>query len=116
MVALTAGCLLPGALSAAPFCVSVTGLPDQCMYYDTAQCSARATQLGGVCTANPAELKVTGGSGRYCLVDSNRVAQCTYPDRDTCTADASRKGAICVDSLIVGVQPNLFMSNPEQRY
>ncbi len=109
-------CLAAFAVRAAPFCVSVTGLPDQCQYYDTSECLARATQLGGICTINRIEVKVVPGAGRFCVIDSYRVASCSYPDRDSCTSDASRKGAICFDSLPEGMQPNPYSPNPEKRY
>ena len=101
---------------AAPFCTQVIGLPTQCIYYDTAECNARAGQLGGTCVGNPAEFKVVGGSARFCLVDSNRSAFCAYPDRDSCQNEAGRRGEVCLDTLTQGTQKDVYQAEPGRRY
>jgi hypothetical protein len=81
---------------AAPFCVTVQGLPDQCIYADSGECGKRANQLGGICTANAQQVTTPPGPGSFCLAEGGRVVQCLYADRDSCTADAQRRHGACI--------------------
>jgi len=88
---------IPGMAAAAPFCVAVQGLSDECLYADPASCQTRASQLGGACVSNPAESLQAVGPGRFCLVIGGQASQCIYPDRGSCTADAVRHRTACVE-------------------
>ncbi len=114
-VGLVAGLYAP-SLYAAPFCVEVQGLPKECNYYDAIQCRNRAAQAAGVCTANAAELQLQPGTGKYCLVDSNRVSMCRYADRTSCENDAIRQGAVCIEFPSGDVQPNPYRLEPNSKY
>ncbi len=107
---------LPRPVNAAPFCVAIQGVPPECLYFDTNECKKRANELSGVCTVNPADFVLSKGDGRFCLVNSMRLSQCIYPDRATCDNAAGTANGICVDNTKVGVQPNPFANNPNQRY
>jgi hypothetical protein len=98
-----AGCLLGAAwvllaapAVAAPFCVTVQGLPDQCVYVDGAECQQRAFQLGGVCTANAKEITTPPGPGSFCLAAGGHVVACNYVDRESCQQDAARQHTACI--------------------
>ena len=110
----TMGMLAPA--HAAPFCIDVTGLTRECIYYDTVECRQQAGKLGGRCVANPAELHLVPGAGRYCLVDSSLAALCLYSDTATCESDAYRKGAVCIDSGAGSADVDIFRSDPGRRY
>src|SRR3954454_7168876 len=69
---------------AAPFCIRSQVLPPQCIYQDAQQCDREAQRQGAVCSINPAELRVTPGNGRFCVVTSSRISNCSYGDRTTC--------------------------------
>ena len=114
-MALIAGCYSP-VLEAAPFCAEAQGLPKECNYYDATECRKRAAQLNGVCTANPAELQLQPGTGKYCLVDSSRISMCRYADRTTCENDAARQGAVCIEFPSRDVQPNPYRLDPNSKY
>ena len=115
LLTLSAICVA-ASVQAAPFCTEVTGIPSECIYVDAKECSVRATQLGGRCVANPAELKVPAGAGRFCLVDSNRSVLCAYPDYDSCQDEAQRRGEVCLDTLVQGVQKDIYQTQPGRRY
>jgi hypothetical protein len=92
--------LLTGAVPvpalAEAFCVTVQGLPDQCIYADAAECQRRAFQLGGVCTANATTIVTPPGPGKFCLAEGGRAVACVYADRNTCIADAQRRHTACI--------------------
>jgi hypothetical protein len=92
--------LLAGAVRlpayAEPFCVTVQGLPDQCIYADAAACQRRAFQLGGICAANAAQIVTPPGPGKFCLAEGGRAVSCVYADRNTCIADALRRRTACI--------------------
>ena len=90
--------LLAAPAVASPFCVSVQGLPDQCMYVDGAECQRRAGQLGGICTANAKEIATPPGPGAFCLAAGGHVVACNYPDRQTCEDDARRQHTACIQA------------------
>jgi hypothetical protein len=92
--------LLAAPAFAAPFCVTVQGLPDQCIYADSTECGKRAAQLGGICTANAQQITTPPGPGSFCLAEGGRVVQCLYADRDTCTADAQRRHGACIPASL----------------
>ena len=72
MIASLAGMLAgPVAALAAPFCVRTEAIPPQCLYFDASECGKRATQMGGICVVNPAELHVSSTLGHYCLLTSS---------------------------------------------
>jgi hypothetical protein len=88
----------------------------ECSYYDARECRKRAAQLAGVCAANPDELKLQPGVGKYCLVQSSRVSMCNYADRTSCDNEAVRQGAVCVEFPSGGVQPNPYRLDPNSKY
>jgi len=101
-----AGWLLPPAPArAAPFCVQTQAVPPQCIYFDASSCTKRAKQLGGTCTANEDEVKVSGGIGHFCVVTSGQVAQCLYLSRDDCDRQAHQQQAVCVQSQVTPESP-----------
>ena len=83
---------------AAPFCVTVQGLPDQCIYVDGAECQKRAQQLGGVCNANAKEISTPPGPGAFCLAAGGHVISCNYADRQSCLNDAMRQHTACIQA------------------
>ena len=87
-----------GAL-AAPFCVDVTGLPQQCYYVDPTQCQAEAHRQNGQCIANANEIKTPPRSQAFCLITTGNAMSCTYPDRADCESDSSRLRGACIPSL-----------------
>lgn len=96
---LLAGLPLAAPVVAAPFCVQVAGIPDQCLYVDPAPCQREAERQGGRCGANPDEVKTPISSVPYCLVMAGNQISCLYPDRGHCDADAVRQGGACVAAL-----------------
>jgi hypothetical protein len=89
--------LSPPAL-AAPFCIKSQVLPPQCIYVDARQCDREAQRQGAVCSVNPAELALTPGNGKYCVVTSSRISVCAYADRATCARDAALQQGTCTDA------------------
>jgi hypothetical protein len=83
---------------AAPFCLQSQAIPPQCNYYDAAECQNDAARQGGVCSANPSELRLQPGIGQYCLATSYGVALCVYPDRGSCMVEAARQHAACTQA------------------
>ena len=109
--------IMPGCLQAAPFCVSIQGVPPLCHYYDATQCQRRSYELSGICTANPDEFVVLSGSGAYCVVNSNHYAACAYSDRATCEREAYVSGAVCIDNTAsLGKQPDLYRLDPNRSF
>lgn len=101
---------------ASPFCAAVPGLPRECIYVDTRECSKRAGQLGGACEINPDEIDLPVGIGKYCLINSSRVIQCIFPDRVSCASSAGSDGGICVDSSPEDNQPDPFHEDKNRTY
>ena len=100
-----------GAL-ASPFCVDVTGLPQQCYYADPNQCRVEATRQGGQCIANANEVSTPPRSQAFCLITAGNAMSCTYPDRADCDRDSRRIGGACVptnsyDPLIPAPAPGV---------
>jgi hypothetical protein len=98
------------AALAAPFCVNVTGIPQQCLYVDAANCQREASRLGGRCTANPAELMTPVSAARYCLALGGGIMSCVYPAYADCETDAGRLGGACIatpppSSTLQGISP-----------
>ena len=92
--------LLFGAQAiAAPFCVQVTGIPDQCLYVDPAQCQNEALRQKGQCIANAAEVKAPPRAQAFCLVQSGNVLSCIYPDRADCDRDSRIMKGACMPAL-----------------
>jgi hypothetical protein len=90
---------LPAAgAEAAPFCIRSQVLPPQCIYQDAQQCDRDAQRQGAVCSANPAELTLTPGNGKYCVVTSSRISICAYGDRTTCSRAAASLQGTCTDA------------------
>ena len=84
---------------ALPYCVSLIGVPDQCIYADAGECQTQAARQGGICKVNnAAEIANQTGSGQFCLVVSGQASLCLYPDRTSCQAEAIRRHAGCVES------------------
>src|ERR1700761_1643623 len=86
-----------GAL-AAPFCVDVTGLPQQCYYVDPALCQADAQRQRGQCVANANEVRTPPRSQAFCLITAGNAMSCTYPDRADCDNDSRRLKGACIPS------------------
>ena len=87
------------AAAAAPFCVDVTGLPQQCYYVDPALCQAEAARQRGQCIANAAEFRTPPRSQAFCLVTAGNAMNCTYPDRADCDNDSRRLKGACIPSM-----------------
>ena len=84
---------------AAPFCVVVQGLPDECVYVDAAECSSRAARLHGRCGLNPAApAPLREGHEAYCLVQSSVALSCLYADIAACEHDGNRSNGACVEA------------------
>jgi hypothetical protein len=84
-----------GAL-AAPFCVDVTGLPQQCLFVDPNSCRTEAQRQGGQCVANANEMVTPLRSQAFCLVTAGNAMSCTYPDRADCDRDSVRLKGACI--------------------
>ena len=100
----------------APFCITSQTIKPQCDYTDAAECRQRADQIKGLCVANPKELTIRRGTGKYCLVDSGRVPHCIYSDRTSCDNEAVRHGAVCIESVQPMVQEPLYQRDPNRKY
>ena len=88
---------------AAPYCLTIVGLPNQCIYADVADCRREAQHQRGVCNVNKREVELPKiPAGRFCLVTNGPAIQCSYADRRTCEAEATRRSAICADSAPAG--------------
>jgi len=96
--------LIPVRGNAAPICLQTQALGPQCIYYDAAECRKEAGRQGGICSANPKEVRVSPNVGQYCLLTSEHVSLCVYSDRTSCDRDAARQGAVCAYST--GVAPS----------
>lgn len=81
--------------NAAPFCMEINGLPDECIYYDPDLCLARARTQNGICSPNSREIRFDGGAGSYCLVLSGGSAECHYTDFRSCQQVARNNKALC---------------------
>ena len=90
--------LAPLPALASPFCVQTQVIPAQCMYVDAASCKARAKQLGGTCTVNPAEVHVAPGLGHYCLLTSGQVSSCIYAERDRLRTGGKTPAGVCIQA------------------
>lgn len=103
---------------AAPFCVTVQGVPPDCIYDDTNACKLRAAQLSGVCTVNTHEITSHVGEEKFCSVDSTRVPQCMFVDRTACE-NAQNNGAVCVNNTFAkgyDDQIDPFAADPNRNY
>jgi hypothetical protein len=90
------GLLIPVGAQAAPFCIGSEAVPPQCIYYDANSCSKEAVRQGGICSANPKEVRITTNVGQYCVVTSQQVALCYYSDRASCANAATRLQGACI--------------------
>jgi hypothetical protein len=86
------------AAKSAPFCFSTESVPPLCIYYDAYDCQKESSRQGGICTANPKELRLATGTGQYCVVTSSKTSFCAYLDRASCFKDAVRQHGACVVS------------------
>lgn len=107
---------LPAAGWAAPFCVQGQGMTPQCHYVDAVQCRKRAEEIRGLCVANPEELILSRGTGKYCMVDSSKNSMCSYVDRTSCAIDALRNQGVCLENTASTVQPDPYASDPNRKY
>ena len=110
IAALGAACSAGAA--AAPFCVDVTGLPQQCLFVDPNSCRLEAVRQGGQCVANANELQTPPRSQAFCLVTAGNAMSCTYPDRADCDRDSTRLKGTCIpantfDALIPAPAPGV---------
>jgi hypothetical protein len=102
---------------AAPFCVSVQGIPAQCHFVDAVQCQKISYESGGICTVNRDEFLVLSGSGAYCTIDSSRYANCSYSDRATCEKEALASSMVCIDNTKpFEDQEDLYRLDPNLKY
>jgi hypothetical protein len=99
LLAAGAGLLFAAQSVAAPFCVQVTGIPDQCLYVDPAACQAEAQRQKGQCVANAAEIKAPPRAQSFCLVQAGNVLSCIYPDRADCDRDSKAMKGACMPAL-----------------
>jgi hypothetical protein len=108
-LALIAGLGVQPAM-AAPFCLANQIIPPQCIYYDAHQCQVEAAKQNAECRANPAELHLTAGYGKYCVVTSGGASNCNYTDVTSCGREASRQNGTCVEGTESrpGQGPNPF--------
>jgi hypothetical protein len=91
--------LLSSRALAAPYCVDVTGIPQQCLYVDPAACQADALRQKGQCVGNANEVQAPPRSQAFCLVQSGNVLSCIYPDRDDCDKDSARIKGACIPAI-----------------
>lgn len=98
------GLLTPVGGHAAPFCLGTQSVPPQCIYYDADSCRREAGRQGGVCSANPQEVRVSTNIGQFCVMTSQQVSLCIYLDRGTCEIAAAHQHGACVSSP--GVAPS----------
>jgi hypothetical protein len=87
---------------AAAFCVVGVAVPPQCMYDDISTCNGASSPPNTYCSVNPEATLLYHGPGRYCAVQSDRLAQCLFSCFGECET-AARGDAICVDR---GEKPN----------
>ncbi|MFV3129071.1 hypothetical protein [Niveispirillum sp. KHB5.9] len=90
--------LLAGPAAAAPYCVKVTGIPDQCLYVDPVSCQREANRAGGRCTTNAREFEAPVAAQPYCLATAGNVMSCVYAVHADCETDAKRQGGTCIAS------------------
>lgn len=81
---------------AAPFCLQMTGVPLQCLYFDPGACQREANRQGGRCAANPDEYKTPAGGDAFCVVQGGVAASCIYPDLGSCNIEANRVHGACI--------------------
>lgn len=87
---------MPAVAVAMPYCVQTQAIPPQCIYLEPGPCQQRATQMGGSCTVNPAEVQVTHGLGHYCLITPGQITQCMFTDEGPCVQEAQRQNGACI--------------------
>jgi hypothetical protein len=88
--------VVPLPAGAAPFCVHTESVPPQCIYYDAGSCNQRAAQMGGQCSVNPNDVRLTPSIGHYCLVTSGMASLCIYTDQTSCQQEAQRQRGACI--------------------
>src|SRR5579871_5315996 len=86
----------PATAVAAPFCVQTQAIPPQCIFFDAASCDKRANEMGGYCTVDTSQVKVSSGVGHYCLFTSSMVSYCVYSDIDQCNREARHQQGVCI--------------------
>jgi hypothetical protein len=88
---------VPAACLAGPFCVAVTGLKQDCKYYDETSCAHVAVERGGACIDKSTGFSVGANkAARYCLVGSGD-AKCYYYDAASCAKAVLDFGGTCVE-------------------
>lgn len=107
-LALVCGLLVPGIgvadARAALFCAQSANGVSECVFDDAQACRTRATEMGGGCTVNRAEiLDVAFGTSPVCLVYSASTIHCLYADFTTCNRAARLNNAACVNLSSVQV-------------
>lgn len=90
------GVAYSAGVAAAPYCVDVTGLPQQCLFVDPNSCRVEATRQRGQCVANANEITTPLRSQAFCLVTAGNAMSCTYPDRADCDRDSVRLKGACI--------------------
>lgn len=86
-----------GTARAASFCVAGMSTPPQCLYEDITSCERAADPPNTFCEVNATTRLYYYGSGRYCAVQSNRIAQCLFNDPSQCYEAVFQDKSVCVD-------------------
>ena len=90
------GLAASAACVAGPFCVVVTGLGQDCKYYDEGSCAQAAMERHGACVDRSTGLATGFNRGaRYCLVGAGDN-RCEYYDAASCAKAAQDHGGTCV--------------------
>jgi hypothetical protein len=87
-----------GPANAAPFCIQNQMLPPQCMYYDARQCAQEAQRQNAQCAPNLKEIRLSRGTGEYCVITGAGASVCAYPDFQTCSTAAAQMQGACVQA------------------
>lgn len=91
-------CVLAAPAVAAPYCLRNQVIPPQCIYNDPAQCQREAARQNGECSANLAELHLSAGFGKYCVISPGGASNCNYTDPSSCNRQASVEHGACVEA------------------
>src|SRR2546430_17682530 len=84
------GLTASAACVAGPFCVVVTGLGQDCKYYDEGSCAQAAMERHGACVDRSTGLATGFNRGaRYCLVRAGE-SRCEYYDAASCAKEIGR--------------------------
>lgn len=85
-------------VQAAPFCVEVQGVAEECWYHDIGLCRQDAAQKEGECTANREEVDIHENAEAFCAIDSSLVPVCAFPSEESCSQSVVGTNRICFES------------------